>query len=393
MEVLLPEMDVADVRAWLCRVSNACANESLPVEFGVATSPLVGMNVQDLLRAAAVSNEEISRVKCGQTLFASPQAGSAAKSMSKVLEMVRRVAPSSLPVLILGETGVGKERIAEAIHRDSTRREKPMIRVNCAAFPEGLIEGELFGAERGAFTGADKPRQGLIERADGGTLFLDEIGELPLSLQPKLLRALQDKCIRRLGASKEKVVDFRLIAATNRDLESMAQASQFRQDLYFRLGVFSIAIPPLRERRDEIPALVLDTLRRVSQQVERPVPTVPPQLMRKLVAYKWPGNIRQLINLLERAMILSEGPELHDDAFPSEIIQAQPTRSLPPEDISVESERLRDSTAAHERRLLLEALRQNGGNQTLTAKALVMPRRTLIYKLRKHGIRRDEYCG
>src|SRR5262245_18310111 len=227
-----------------------------------------------------------------------------------VLRQVEVVAPTDTAVLILGETGTGKELIARAIHRLSHRRDRTFVKLNCAAIPTGLLESELFGHEKGAFTGAVERRVGRFELADGGTLFLDEVGDIPPELQPKLLRVLQEQEFERLGATRTRRVDVRLVAATNRNLEEMVAAGRFRNDLYYRLNVFPITLPPLRERRDDIPRLVRYFVQKLARSMKKRIETVPAEAMDALCAYGWPGNVRELENAIERAVILTNGPVL-----------------------------------------------------------------------------------
>jgi len=234
--------------------------------------------------------------------------------LKKVIEMVRQVAPLNSPVLLLGETGVGKDVIANAIHYSSPRKDGPFVKVNCGAIPETLLDSELFGHEKGAFTGAISQKRGRFERSDHGTIFLDEIGELPPQAQVRMLRVLQYKEIERVGGTRSISVDIRLIAATNRNLEEMARAKQFREDLWFRLNVFPIYIPPLRERKEDIPALVRHFVERKSRELKLPVsPPLASGVIDRLMAYHWPGNARELENVVERALILSKGTSLTFD--------------------------------------------------------------------------------
>src|SRR5204862_770357 len=230
--------------------------------------------------------------------------------LKRVLAQAKTVAPSDATTLILGETGTGKELIARAIHRMSSRKDASFIKLNCAAIPTGLLESELFGHERGAFTGAISQKVGRLELADKGTLFLDEVGEIPLELQPKLLRVLQEQEFERIGSAKTIKVDVRLIAATNRDLLRMVEEQRFRDDLYYRLNVFPIHAPPLRERPEDIPALVSYFVQRLARPMNRRVEVIPSETLDALRRYAWPGNIRELANLIERAMILSGGRTL-----------------------------------------------------------------------------------
>ena len=238
--------------------------------------------------------------------------------LRRVLKEVETVAPTGSTVLIRGETGTGKELIARALHDLSPRRERTFVKLNCAAIPTGLLESELFGHEKGAFTGAITQKVGRFELAHQGTLFLDEVGDIPLELQPKLLRALQEQEFERLGSTRTIRVDVRLVAATNRDLARMVADGQFRSDLYYRLNVFPVVLPPLRERRDDIPMLARHFTQRFARRMGRRIETIPTAVMDALVRYPWPGNIREMQNVIERAVILSPGPALHLDARGSE---------------------------------------------------------------------------
>ena len=227
-----------------------------------------------------------------------------------VLDLVETVAPSDSTVLLLGETGTGKELIARAIHDRSRRRERTFVKLNCAAIPTGLLESELFGHERGAFTGAISQKIGRLELAHSGTLFLDEVGDIPGDIQPKLLRALQEREFERLGSTQTKKVDVRLIAATNRDLEKMVEQREFRSDLYYRLNVFPIRVPPLRDRPEDIPLLVRYFAQKYGQRMEKQIESIPAATMKKLSAWHWPGNIREMENFIERSVILTRGTAL-----------------------------------------------------------------------------------
>ena len=231
-------------------------------------------------------------------------------ALRRVLELVETVAPSDSTVLLFGETGTGKELVARAIHDHGRRKDRTFVKLNCAAIPTGLVESELFGHEKGAFTGAISQRVGRLELADQGTLFLDEVGDVPLEVQPKLLRALQEREFERLGSTRTKKVNIRLVAATNRDLEKMIADREFRSDLYYRLNVFPIRIPPLRERREDIPMLVSYFVQKFARQMQKRIETIPAATMRKLTEWDWPGNIRELQNFIERAVILTRGRSL-----------------------------------------------------------------------------------
>jgi formate hydrogenlyase transcriptional activator len=235
---------------------------------------------------------------------------SRSKGMRRALDKANQVARTNATVLLLGETGVGKEVLAQAIHYASPRRSQPMVRVNCAAIPTTLIESEMFGHERGAFTGALSRQLGRFELADGSTLFLDEIGDMPLEVQVKLLRVLEERTIERLGSSRSFKIDVRIIAATNRDLQQAVNDGSFRRDLYYRLNVFPIRIPPLRERRSDIPALAWKFVDDLSPRIGRRIESISRESLRELERYSWPGNIRELRNVIERAMIVAKGPVL-----------------------------------------------------------------------------------
>jgi len=271
------------------------------------------------------SNEELQRLRellQQENLYLREQSGlvdpygaivGESEALKRVLADVSRVAKTGSTVLISGETGTGKELVAQAIHDRSDRRHRPMVTINCAALPPSLMESELFGRDRGAYTGAMTQQKGRFESADGSTIFLDEIGELPMELQAKLLRVLQEGKFERLGSSQTRTVNVRLIAATNRDLATMVRENRFRADLYYRLNVFPMTIPPLRERRDDIPLLVRVFVRHFSEQMGKQIDTIPRETMAKLTAYAWPGNVRELRNLVERAVILTDGRALRID--------------------------------------------------------------------------------
>jgi formate hydrogenlyase transcriptional activator len=299
-------------------------------------------------------------------------------ALEAVLEQVERVAPTDSTVLIQGETGTGKELIAHAIHNISSRCGRHFVRLNCAAIPLDLLESELFGHEKGAFTGAIAQKIGRFELADKGTLFLDEIGDIPPALQPKLLRVLQEQEFERLGSNRTHQVDVRLVAATNRDLTEMVNRSEFRSDLYYRLNVFPILLPPLRERCADIPALVTHFVEIFGRRMGREIERIPPETMSALSSYQWPGNIRELQNLIERAVILS-----NDGVLPNPL-PAAATRVFT---IAPAATTLRDS----ERTLILGTLEKVGwviGGPKGAATRLGLKRTTLIHKMHKLGISR-----
>jgi transcriptional regulator with GAF, ATPase, and Fis domain len=296
--------------------------------------------------------------------------------LESVLKQVERVAPTDSTVLIYGETGTGKELIARAIHNISSRCGRSFVKLNCAAIPLDLLESELFGHEKGAFTGAIAQKIGRFELADKGTLFLDEVGDIPLALQPKLLRVLQEQEFERLGGTRTHQVDVRLVAATNRDLVDMVKRNEFRSDLYYRLNVFPILLPPLRQRREDIPALVTHFVEMFSRRMGKEIEHIPAETLSALSEYQWPGNIRELQNLIERAVILANHgvlPNPLPSAAPQEVVMALPATTL------------RDS----ERTLILrtlEAARWMIGGPKGAASKLGLKRTTLIHKMKKLGI-------
>jgi transcriptional regulator with GAF, ATPase, and Fis domain len=304
--------------------------------------------------------------------------------LRNVLRQIETVAPTDATVLIEGETGTGKELLARAVHRLSARSDRTFIKLNCAAIPAGLLESELFGHEKGAFTGAIARKIGRLELANEGTLFLDEVGDLPLDLQPKLLRALQEREIERLGGTRSIPVNVRLIAATNRDLAKMVAEKQFRSDLFYRLKVFPVFATPLRERAADIPILVRHFVSRHARRMGKNIETIPPEAMDALVAWKWPGNIRELENFLERAVILSRGPQLH---VPLAEIEAMEEEE---ENAGADSPTLHAAERDHIVRALREARGIIGGPGG-AAERLGLKRTTLNSKMKKLGIERSDY--
>ncbi len=319
-------------------------------------------------------------------------------SMKAVHEMVARVADSPSTVLITGESGTGKELIAKALHRGSSRRDKPLIKVNCAAIPKDLVESELFGYERGAFTGAVGSKPGRFELADGGTLFLDEIGEVPVEMQVKLLRALQESEFERVGGIKTLRVDVRLVAATNRDLKQLIADGRFREDLYYRLAVVPIALPPLRDRREDIPLLVSHFVEKYNLRLGKRVEGIEPEALELLMAYTWPGNIRELENLMERSVLFADGSTIQASALPDALRERGPHPAAPvagighlgaiaaPSGASMK-EIVRQAQAELERGLIARALEETGGNVTRAAKRLQISRKSLQVKMKELGLR------
>ncbi len=302
--------------------------------------------------------------------------------LQQVLDQVATVSTSEATVLILGETGTGKELIARAIHRMSRRKDGPFIKVNCAAIPTGLLESELFGHEKGAFTGAISQKVGRMELADGGTLFLDEVGEIPLELQPKLLRVLQDQEFERLGSNRTLKVNVRLVAATNRNLAESMEQNRFRRDLFYRLSVFPVRLPALRERREDIPLLVRHFVRKFAQRMERYIETVRPETMRALKEWHWPGNVRELENLMERAVILTEGHAL--------VVPLSELRPAVPPQGETKDHTLESAERSH----IIRILRETGGRLSGpggAAHRLGMKRTTLQSKMQRLKITRQDY--
>jgi DNA-binding NtrC family response regulator len=339
------------------------------------------VNDEDLLRAIQQAIARDQRARQPRAVTAQPnfeEIVGTSGALEAALKQVEVVAPTESTVLILGETGTGKELIARAIHSLSARSGRAFVKLNCAAIPSGLLESELFGHEKGAFTGAVAQRIGRFELANGGTLFLDEVGDIPLDLQPKLLRVLQEQEFERLGSTRTQRVDVRMVAATNRNLEQMVRDKQFREDLYFRLNVFPIRIPPLRERTGDIPLLVRHYVEKYAQRMNKRIETIPEEAMATLCRYSWPGNIRELQNLIERAVILTPGSVLQ--------IQIKELQSSGP-NASTATGTLEDV----ERQRILEALRETGaviGGRQGAAARLGLKRTTLLSKMQRLGISR-----
>jgi formate hydrogenlyase transcriptional activator len=301
-------------------------------------------------------------------------------ALEAVLEQVEQVAPTDSTVLVQGETGTGKELIARAIHNLSSRCGRPFIKLNCAAIPFDLLESELFGHEKGAFTGAIAQKIGRFELADKGTLFLDEVGDIPLPLQPKLLRVLQEQEFERLGSGRTHQVDVRLVAATHRDLVAMVKRNEFRSDLYYRLNVFPIPLPPLRARRDDIPALVEHFVEIYSRRMGRHVDQISPETMSELAAYAWPGNVRELQNFIERSVILTSGNVLHP---PLSALRSAATAE------GQEAVTLEDAERDHIRKILEQARWVVSGPNGAAAR-LGIKRSTLYFRMQKLGISRTD---
>ena len=323
-------------------------------------------------------------------------------TMQRFMKTVHRVADSDAPLLITGETGVGKERLARAIHYDSRRADGPFISVNCGAIPENLLESQLFGHEKGAFTGATRTQRGCFELAHGGTLFLDEISEMPFHLQVKLLHVLQDYEVAPVGSEKKIPVDVRVIAATNRDIKEEVEEKRFRKDLYYRLGVVSANVPPLRARRGDIPSLASSILQDLSARIGRDVGAIAPAAMESLRGYAWPGNVRELINVLERALLLCENSEITLDDLPEEIAAGEEgvetallpcsAELIPDEWISKPLKEIRESAIERfERAYLTKLLTVTEGRVGETAKRAGMEPRSLFNKMKRYGLRKEDF--
>jgi two-component system response regulator AtoC len=305
-------------------------------------------------------------------------------AMKEVLRTVQKVAPAKTTVLIVGESGTGKELIARALHEMSPRAERPFVAVNCGGIPEQLIESELFGHAKGAFTGASAAKRGLFEEADGGTLLLDEIGDLPLHLQVSLLRVLQEGEVRRVGDARTVRVDVRVLAATHHDLAQAVAGGTFREDLFYRLNVVALRLPPLRERTDEVEPLARRFLARHAVRLGLPEKPLSAEALRRLNAWRWPGNVRELENALERALVLSEGDEIDADTFPEELRAAAPSGPPPqPEEGELS---VKKAQRALEADLIRRALERTQGNRTKAAELLELSPRALLYKIREYGL-------
>jgi DNA-binding NtrC family response regulator len=376
--LILPELDRHGARTAIARLREVARAEGTSIEAATVLCPDDGTTPGDLIgRLRSSLRAGTNRAQTpAPVLDTGPIAIEPA--MKRVYALVERIADTPMTVLILGETGVGKEVVAEAIHRRSARRDKPFIRLNCAALPETLLESELFGHEKGAFTGADRRKVGYFEAASGGTLFLDEIGEMPASLQAKLLRVLERKVIIRVGGVSEVPIDTRLIAATHRDLDAEARAGRFRQDLLFRICGFTIVIPPLRDRPNEIVPLAEHFARVAALEQGRPAPALGPDATAILTTYAWPGNVRELRNAIERALVLC------DDTITAADL---PDRLTGDREIHGTAADVRGQLAAAERATIVAALEAADYNQTRAARRLGLSRRTLIYRMEKYGLK------
>jgi two-component system, NtrC family, response regulator AtoC len=388
--VIWPELDRTDGTAAMERLLDFARGAGVTTKSAVVHCPEDGTTVEALIgnARAALRTGRSPRDPRPETAgtgraAAAPTDGPIVidGAMRRVYTLVDRIADSTMTVLILGETGVGKEGVAEAIHQRSSRRAKPLVKLNCAALPETLLESELFGYEKGAFTGADKRKVGFFEAADGGTLFLDEIGEMPLALQAKLLRVLERKVITRVGGTTEIATSARVVAATHRDLEGEVRAGRFRQDLLYRVGGFTLVVPPLRDRGPEILPLAEHFARLAAVEGGRPVPAIGDDAREALTTYSWPGNVRELKNAIERALVLCSDQITSAD-LPEKLRDAghrvRPTS--PAAD-------MRGHLAEVERAAIVAALEAEEQNQTRAARRLGLSRRALIYKMEKYGLK------
>jgi two-component system response regulator PilR (NtrC family) len=352
-----------------------------------ATTELRALVHKALEKRAIVAENEVLRAKLGrangrEVIFRS-------EAMRRILELTESISKARTTVLITGESGTGKERIARAVHEAGDRRDAPFLVVNCGAIPETLIEAELFGHEKGAFTGAVATRLGLFREANGGTVLLDEVGELAPATQVKLLRVLQERKVRGVGSSNEVPVDVRVLAATNRNVEEEVRAGRFRQDLYYRLNVIRVEVPPLRGRREDIRPLAEHFLRQWAAEQNKDIRTLSPDALRVLEGYAFPGNVRELENVIERAVALAKGSTIGLGDLPPELAGAasQPTPALvglPEEGCDID-----EVMGEVERRLLLQALERSGGVRTQAAKLLGVTLRSLRYRLQKHALGED----
>ena len=378
--VILPELDRGDGAAMVGQLAELGRSVGGAVQVATLCCPDDASNADGVIARlrGALRGEPVQVTDPSAPVVLDPV-------MQRLYTTVARIAASNLTVLVLGETGVGKELIALALHRGSSRRDRPLIKLNCAALAETLLESELFGHERGAFTGADRRKLGFFEAADGGTLFLDEIGEMPLALQAKLLRVLERRVITRVGGTAEVATDVRVVAATHRDLEAEVVAGRFRQDLLFRIAGFAVAVPPLRDRTREILALAERFVAQGAAEQGRPTPALTDDVRAALLGYAWPGNVRELKNTIERALILC------DDRITVADLPDRVRDSAPRVPVAAASDGgsvdVRGQLAEVERAAIVGALAAEGDNQTRAARRLGLSRRALIYKLEKYGLK------
>ncbi|HSG80840.1 MAG TPA: sigma-54 dependent transcriptional regulator, partial [Gemmatimonadota bacterium] len=396
--ILLAEVEEPESRAALLAAGvMAVVYLGLPEEKLQETLSALVSRRQEVLRRGVRAQQTEMRYRLSD--FVSNSA-----AMQDLLSLAARVAAADTSLLILGETGVGKEWLARAIHTESPRSAAPFIAVNCAALPEGLLESELFGHEKGAFTGALQARRGQFELAHGGTLFLDEIGEMSPPLQAKLLRALQERKIRRVGGEEQVAVDVRIIAASNRDMEAAIESGLVRKDLYFRLGVVTLTLPPLRERREDVADLVDSYITRFRVQVRRPVKGITAEALQALERYSWPGNVRELVNVMERAVLLSKGTELTLEDLPENVVAslarepAVPPAELPAGTLPSDEWLAKPLDAARvelverfERAYLSRVLESTSGRIGEAARRAGIDPRTLYNKMKRYEMSKDDF--
>jgi two-component system response regulator AtoC len=337
---------------------------------------------EELHRKNTLLERDISRTLGERAIVA------ASDGMITLLELLERTSAFKSTILVTGESGTGKEVIARAVHSQSPRREAPFVAVNCGAIPDNLLESELFGHVKGAFTGASRAHRGLFAEANKGSLFLDEIGEMPIGLQVKLLRAIQEEEIRPVGETKSMQIDVRVIAATSRDLEREIREGRFREDLFYRLNVVRLEVPPLRDRRQDIPLLVDHFLSRFRENLGKNVRGLSDEALDLLVHYRWPGNVRELENMIERAMILTDGDTIDASALPPTVLVTAANDACSEGDLDENEDlSLKRGRKAFEAKLIRRALGRTGGNRTHAAKILEISHRALLYKLKDYGIR------
>ena len=410
LELLLPETEKAEALKLAQRItSEKIFDRKLFLSVGLASFPedgstrdiLIEKSRKALREAKRNPNDRIVQVKDNvrRVQVSNMEVIIKSEKMQQLFELAERVAKSTITVLIQGETGVGKEVVAESIHGNSERASMPLVCINCAALTETLLESELFGHEKGAFTGADQLKIGLFESARGGTIFLDEVGEMPLKTQAKLLRVLQSKKIMRVGSNRELDTDVRVVAATNRKLEDLVAKGQFREDLYYRLNAATITVPPLRERKDEIPYLAQAFIERVSKENHLPPKQIAPDAMEVLSHYQWPGNIRELKNTIERAVIIADGDTIYRESITNKLntalVEYAPEPSSPEMSFGGQTVvpqtaigDMKDVLSNYEKNIIIQALKRVNWNQTKAADLLHLPRRTLVSKIKKYGIKR-----
>jgi len=412
IELMLPETTKDEAFLLAQRIhKESMVNLKVPVNIGIASYPEDALS-QELLIDKTRQAMKLSKLQKGDKIadikdsniktITVPNQNIIVKNEKnkQIFDMVNRVAGSNISVLVQGETGVGKEIIAEAVHYNSPRKDKPLVSVNCAAITETILESELFGHEKGSFTGADRLKIGLFETAKGGTVFLDEISEMPVKIQAKLLRVLQNRKIMRVGSSTEIDVDVRVVAATNRNLEECVEKGHFREDLFYRLNAITIIVPPLRERKDEIPPLVQLFTEEFSNENGKKIKGISPEAIALITKYDWPGNIRELRNCIERAVVVAEGDMIYKEHLAAKVFKApimkrpleeDNDREFGTEDIERETTigDMRDIVQSYEKKIIINALKKVNWNQTKAADILKIPRRTLVSKIKKYDIEKE----